>query len=100
MANARRPHMEAHFAAGYDWLAANGVNEWLPEQPVIEIDRPAGTLRYTAYQWSGPRGWDAEHLRLIGDDVAREWRTVPLVVPPDDKTIAALKNFGATVTGA
>lgn len=85
-------------AVVYDWLAANGVNEWLPENPIVEIDPTAGTIRYTAFVWDGPRGWDADHMRVVGNDVAREWRTVPLLVPPSRDVVAAAARGGMTLS--
>lgn len=81
----------------YDWLARNGVDEWLPENPTITIED--GSLTYTSYRWSGPRGWDVENIERTDDKAGlmAEDRTVPLVVPPDDRTIAAMRARGATV---
>lgn len=81
-------------AAVYDWLKANGVDEWLPEGSTITLDRDARTITYTSFVWEGPRGWDAMNFRA--DDVAAptERRTVPLLVEPDADTARVLAKFG------
>jgi hypothetical protein len=61
----------------YDWLDDNGVAEWLPEDPVILV---AGQrIVYTAFKWSGPRGWD---IANVDPDFDTTVRAVPLQVPP------------------
>lgn len=76
---AHRPKMEPHYAEVYDWLALNGINEWLPQGPTLDIrgDR----LTYTAFVWNGPRGWDSSHIAMRRGEAPVERRTVPLLVP-------------------
>ncbi len=79
----------------YDWLAANGVDEMLPEDPRICIDQDSGTISYTAFGWDGPRGWDAANIGITAThDVRTERRTVPLVVAPDEVAYDALVRNG------
>lgn len=71
----------------FDWLAANGVDEWLPEHPqFVTRGRPgSGTLTYTAYVWDGPRGWDSSHIRRADEGGAvTELREVPLLQEPSE----------------
>lgn len=65
----------------YDWFAANGVHEWLPDH-LIATTR-GGQLTFTAFRWVGDRGFDADNIRLPVDDQdpVTEPRTVPLSVP-------------------
>jgi hypothetical protein len=81
------------YAPVYDWLIANGVEEWLPEYPAITVDRQARTITYTAFVWDGPRGWDGEHLLILDDEVASERRTVPLAVEPDERVTLRLAHM-------
>jgi hypothetical protein len=90
----------ATFATLYDWLAANDVDEVLPEHPIIEVNAAAATIRYTAFQWDGPRGWNYAHLRVGRQDVGREWRTVPLTVPPSPDVVMAAMLGSAAIIGA
>lgn len=83
-----------HFAAMYDWLGANGVTEWLPDSPVIEIG--VETIRYTAFVWPSDdqRGFNG-NIVTTDDAALIEWRSVPLAVWPPPQVVAA-----ATVAGA
>jgi hypothetical protein len=65
----------------YDWLQANGVDEWLPEHPRIHVGN--GQLTYTAFRWEGERGWDLDAVWMPeGDgDVVVQMRTVRLRSP-------------------
>lgn len=71
----------------YEWLKANGVDEWLPDEPDIYV--AGGELTYTAWVWDGPRGWDMDHVRVEdrggGPAGVFELRTVPLLVPLTDR---------------
>lgn len=97
--------LSADEAVVYDWLAANGVDEWLPQRPAFHVeggDTP--TLTYTSYLWSGERGWDAEHIARredLGDrgDTLTELRTVPLLVAADDRVRAACRCQGLVLSG-
>ncbi|MEU8023779.1 hypothetical protein AB0B88_16340 [Micromonospora haikouensis] len=81
----RRPTFDPPYNELYDWLAANGIDEWLPESPTFVINPAAGTLTYTGHAWTGPRGWDPQHMASSpGGDVI-ERRTVPLLAPPTDR---------------
>lgn len=67
----------------YDWLRSNGVDEWVPERPYLLVrDGVVRELVYSSFVWSGPRGWDSEHIApgLGGEEVTRVARTVPLLV--------------------
>lgn len=95
---AGRPQMQPPYDELYDWLVANGINEWIPEAPALRIDPAAGTLTYTSYLWSGPRGWSADGFQVDADgDPAVEQRTVPLVVPPSERIRELLAGTGATL---
>lgn len=76
-----RPSFEPAIAEFYDWLKANGVDEWLPDQPEIEV--AGDRLTYTAFRWAGERGWVADFVRAPADDddPVTEFRTVPLLTP-------------------
>ncbi|MER7280417.1 hypothetical protein ABT369_38870 [Dactylosporangium sp. NPDC000244] len=108
--------MDGAIRPAYHWLAANGVTEWLPERPRIDISN--GTIRYTAYVWNddAERGFNARWL-LVGDSISAERakqiiakgrlklgdpvievRTVPLRVPLTDDARAAFARGGATLT--
>lgn len=89
----RRPaDLSAAYNTVLDWLAANGVDEWLPQQVNVLVDEPEGTLTYTAFPWDGERGWDPEHIGddAFGDDPRLDTRTVPLQVVPDPLVVAAV----------
>jgi hypothetical protein len=64
--------------AVYDWLRANGVDEWLPQHPTITTD--GQTLTYSTLQWDGERGWDASNIRPFQPHEPAT-RTVPLQEP-------------------
>lgn len=66
-----RRKMDPPFNVTYDWLAENGVDEDLPDRPVLVIDYEARTLTYTSWQWAGPRGWDHANLPRDGQTEAR-----------------------------
>lgn len=61
----------------YDWLAANGVSEWLPENPRIAV--ADGAIVFSAFAWVGPAGWNLANIHPTFDEVIR---TVPLRCPP------------------
>lgn len=69
----------------YDWLAANGVNEWLPEYPAIVVG--PSRITFTSFVWLGRPGWDAEHMHPAGDTLTR---SVPLVVSPSSEVAELL----------
>lgn len=80
----------------YDWLAANGIAEWIPEDPLIRV--VGGEIRYQSFVWDGGvRGWDMD--RIVADDYGAvlEERRVPLVQPVDDLVLAAAREGGAVV---
>jgi hypothetical protein len=86
----------------YDWLAANGVDEWIPERPTFTVD--AGTLTYSAWRWQvdrggrSLRGWDVGNVELAGAyDIAREDRTVPLVSPLTERVRKAMSAGGVVL---
>ncbi len=85
--------MRGPAGAVYAWLAANGINEPLPEDPTIVV--AGNRIIYTSFVWLGPPGWDAEHMHPDGDTITR---TVPLLQPPDDEVadiLAELELFAA-----
>lgn len=77
----------------YDWLAANQVREWLPEDPMITIDYGVAgeQLTYASYQWCGFRGWDQQFILLENEPGGGRRlapvveRTVPLLVAPSPR---------------
>lgn len=82
-----RPDVEA-VAEVYDWLALNGVSEWLPPNPVFTIR--GGRLIYTSYLWAGPRGWDINGVATVTgsggqSEPATHLQEVPLLVAPTDR---------------
>lgn len=89
------------FAAVYDWFAANGVNEWLPESPVIEVS--GDSITYTAFVWErgARRGWNFDDVRLDADGSAvLERRTVPLRVAPSPQVSLAVVVCGGALVAA
>lgn len=81
---------------GYEWLAANGVAEWLPETPIIRVHD--GQLSYTSFLWAeGGRGWDPEQFEWPDPNTAppTRMRAVPLRVPLTDAARAAFGAAGA-----
>lgn len=85
-----RPPFEPRIAVLYDWLKANGVDEWIPIKPEIRVH--GGKLSYRSFNWDGPRGWDAANLSPDQDD--QPMRTVPLVVPmPNQRDFLAAQQL-------
>jgi hypothetical protein len=85
-----------HHQIFYDWLSANGIDEWIPEDPLIQI--VGREIRYLSFVWAnGERGWDMD--RIVVDDYGAplEERRVPLVRPVDDVVLAAAREGGAVV---
>ncbi len=82
------------------WLEANGVAEWLPEHPVIEVWNGANEIRYSSFVWDGPRGYDSENIALHGpmghQYLPIEQRIVPLVVPADENIERILNDRYST----
>ena len=66
----------------FDWMAQNGVDEYLPEHPKVKI--VDGALTYWSFVWDGPRGFKGEGIAVhpTESDALYEWRTVPLIVNP------------------
>lgn len=79
-------------AAMYDWLAQNGIAELLPESPVFRIR--GDQLTYTAFEYDGPRDFDAEHITFVDEDFPRIERTVLLLAAPSDEVKAAIVATG------
>lgn len=83
----------------YDWLAANGVDEWLPDKPTIVVR--GQRLEYEAFLWDGAaRGWDDAGIADAVDDTGRmyipkTWRTTALLVAPDAVVVEAAERGGA-----
>lgn len=80
--------MHGPVAAVYDWLAANGIREWLPENPVIVV--ADNRIVFSAFVWTGPPGWDPQHIHPDFDTVTR---TVPLQVPPSPRVAETLTEM-------
>jgi hypothetical protein len=81
---------------GYEWLAANGIAEWIPYEPVFHVHD--GQLTYTSYLWAeGRRGWDPEQFEWPdpGAEPPTELRTVPLLAPLTDAARASFRSAGA-----
>ncbi len=74
-----RPVLAPAFAEVYDWLRANGVDEWIPEPG--QVWAAGGQLTYLAWQWAGRRGWDVNNILVVDGREQTEWRTVPLTAP-------------------
>ncbi len=88
----RRPRFtDPDVVALYDWLAANGVDELVPQDPTFEIDEEAGTFTYSSFVWAGERGWNLEHLDVDGAVLTGQ-RTVPLLVPPSGRVLELLER--------
>ncbi len=56
-----RPELTGELLEVYEWLRANGVDEWVPPGLLVRVE--GTTLAYTAYVWSGPRGWDMSQVQ-------------------------------------
>jgi hypothetical protein len=84
------------FATVVDWLAGNGIDEWVPREPTFTV--AGDEITYTAYVYEDDqRGWDASKMAVGRDfDVLTEERTVPLRVPPTEQVRAA---FAALADG-
>jgi hypothetical protein len=89
--------MDSPYDELYDWLAANGIDEWIPEAPAFRVDPAAGTLTYTSYMWVGPRGWSDTHIDVDAEGPLLEQRTVPMVAPPSDRLRELIPATGATL---
>lgn len=91
-----KPAFSPPFKAANDWLEANGVSEWIPENPTISV--VGDQLTYTAFRFEGDRrGFDTKAIVVIGLDVATEDRTVPLRLPLTDVVREAFRQCGATI---
>lgn len=96
----------------YDWLAANGVAEWIPETCNIRVGR--GRLVYDSFVWNDgvERGFNSD-FAVTGDpglservlaiaaadaigpgEAIIEERLMPLLVPPSDEVRAAVAKVG------
>lgn len=94
-----RPQFSARHTELFDWLHLNGVDEWIPPKPQFEV--VDGELTYTAYQWTGPRGWDKNCILAGGArGPATEFRTVPLLVEPTDRIRELAGQIGFTLIEA
>jgi hypothetical protein len=88
-----RPAMPApDVAEVYDWLGANGINEWLPDGFHVTI--VGDQLTYTGWKWAGERGWNWSNVVPGG---AHEDRTVPLLHPPTDRVRELFTGLGLTL---
>lgn len=87
--------IEPHHRIFYDWLSANGIDEWIPENPQIEVG--GGEIRYQSFVWEGERGWNIDRITVDDWGVLLEERRVPLVRPLDDLVLAAAREGGAVV---
>jgi len=86
----------------YDWLEANGVDEWLPDRPMVVVDYTTRTLSYQAFVWqSDRRGWNPSDMLIVGAGanrtVAQHWRTVRLKVEPSAEVIDGFAASGGSL---
>ncbi len=90
------PPASAAQAAVMDWLAANGIDELIPEQPTFLVqDEPfVKRIVYRAFKFDGDeRGYDMGkisegYLRLLEGD-----RSVPLTAPLTGEVRAAFDEL-------
>lgn len=100
----RPGYIQGDAAVICDWLAANGIREWVPENLSVHVDTSGDPLlTYTSHLWRGERGWDGGNIAVRGEGEDRltevELRTVPLLMPPDDAVRAAFRNQGLVLSG-
>jgi len=83
--------------AVYGWLAANGICEWLPEHPIIEVG--LDSISYTAFGFMSDscRGWEPQYMAVEDGAVVVEWRTVPLRAWPSPAIAAAAALAGVAL---
>jgi hypothetical protein len=89
--------MASDHRLAYEWLRLNGIDEWLPPEPVIAVDDAAGTLTFDCYCWPP----DADHWDLTVrvtrpgtlPEIGR--RTVRLIAALTPTAIKALEGAGA-----
>lgn len=81
------------------WLAANGIDEWIPteqgEPAKVVVDAAAGTITYRAFLWmAGKRGWNSDYWVYEGDSdmPGMEERVVPLLAPLTPDVVAAAEQ--------
>lgn len=78
----KRDQYGPEFTLVSDWLATNGIDELIPENPVIEVNNTEQHIIYRAFQFiDGRRGYDLSALKTGYTDILIEDRTVPLIVP-------------------
>lgn len=79
------------FATVCDWLAANGIDEWLPEDPTFVVqDEHVKRIVYRGFQFDGDeRGYDLDKISAGYVQVLHEDRSVPLLAPVTDAVRAA-----------
>ena len=84
----------------YKWLAANGVEEWLPNEPTIEVTDTE--LTYDAFVWQTQvqRGFNASMLCGRDGYPMVKPRTVPLLEPPSLGVLAACEVVRARLIDA
>lgn len=76
-----------------DWLAANNIDEIIPEQPTFVVDDRH--IFYRAFQFrDGKRSYDPADIVDNYVDVMIEDRQVPLVVPLTDEVREAFRVLG------
>jgi hypothetical protein len=77
-----RPTANAAMAIVEDWLAANSIDEMIPEKPTVEVDNTLKRIIYRAFKFEDDeRGHEAAKL-LVGHSYALiEDRIVPLLAP-------------------
>lgn len=91
----RCPHRDhsPEFAIVCDWLAANGIDEWLPEQPTFLVqDEPfKKRIIYRGWKFDGERGYDVNSIAEGYARLLEEDRIVPLLEPVTDEVRAAFR---------
>lgn len=84
------------YRIAYGWLAANGIDELVPDRPLIIVDETRGQLSVTCWAWKpGADRWDYTlSVTRLGDALATEERVVPLTVPLTKKVREAITCCG------
>ncbi len=98
----RTAMMDRPYRQAYAWLKANGFDEWLPENPAIDID-PTGTqLTVDTFVWRDGAlvdRWDYDNMVFDAKGQPRTTqRTVALNAPLTPVVREALLRSGARLT--
>jgi hypothetical protein len=84
------------YRIAYEWLRVNGIDELIPDRPLIVVDEPHRQLSVTCWAWKdGADRWDtALNVTRLGDCLGTEERTVALAVPLSKKVREAITRCG------